>query len=140
GAAERRGGRAARRRRARGGRGMGLGAVRGEGPDDRGRAAYGTRASCLDRLPNPLPRMSHLELDRDSLVVVTGAGGFIGGHLVGELGRRGFERVRAVDIKPCERWYQQHPVEQQVADLREKDACYAALDGAYHVFNLACDM
>ena len=84
--------------------------------------------------------MSRLELDRDKLVVVTGAGGFIGGHLVGELRRRGFERVRAVDVKPLSRWYQQHPVEQQVADLREKDACYAALEGAGHVFNLACDM
>ena len=61
--------------------------------------------------------MSRLELDRHNLVVVTGAGGFVGGHLVAELRRRGFERVRALDIKPPTRWYQQHPVEQDVSDL-----------------------
>src|SRR3954447_14231345 len=81
-----------------------------------------------------------MQLDKTDSVLVAGGGGFIGGHLVGELRRRGFERVRAVDIKPRERWYQQHPVEQQVADLREKDACHAALEGAGSVFNLACDM
>jgi GDP-D-mannose 3',5'-epimerase len=84
--------------------------------------------------------MSRLALDREKLVVVTGAGGFIGGHLVGELRRRGFDAIRAVDIKPPARWYQQHPVEQQISDLREKDACYAAVEGAGYVFNLACDM
>jgi GDP-D-mannose 3', 5'-epimerase len=84
--------------------------------------------------------MSRLELDRDKLVVVTGAGGFIGGHLVGELRRRGFDSIRAVDIKPPARWYQQHAVEQQVSDLREKEACYAAAEGAGYIFNLACDM
>ncbi len=60
------------------------------------------------------------DLDRDGLVVVTGGGGFIGGHLVAELRRRGFGRVRAVDVKPTDRWYQQHDgVENVVADLRD---------------------
>jgi nucleoside-diphosphate-sugar epimerase len=82
-----------------------------------------------------------MELDPRKLVVVTGAGGFIGGHLVAELKRRGHERVRAVDIKPLGRWYQEHEgVENVSADLREKDACYAASDGASYVFNLAADM
>lgn len=43
------------------------------------------------------------DLDRNGLAVVTGGGGFIGGHLVAELQRRGFGRIRAVDIKPVAR-------------------------------------
>jgi nucleoside-diphosphate-sugar epimerase len=80
-------------------------------------------------------------MDRSESIVVTGGGGFIGGHLVAELQSRGFERIRAVDLKPLGRWYQQHDgVENVSADLREKDACYAASDGATTVFNLAADM
>jgi GDP-D-mannose 3',5'-epimerase len=82
-----------------------------------------------------------MELDPRKLVVVTGAGGFIGGHLVAELKRLGHERIRAVDIKPLGHWYQEHEgVENVSADLREKDACYAASDEASYVFNLAADM
>jgi GDP-D-mannose 3',5'-epimerase len=82
-----------------------------------------------------------LELDPSKPVVVTGAGGFIGGHLVAELQRRGFDRIRAVDLKPLGRWYQEHDgVDNVSADLREKDACYAAAEGMSTVFNLAADM
>jgi GDP-D-mannose 3', 5'-epimerase len=80
-------------------------------------------------------------MDSSKLVLVTGAGGFIGGHLVAELQRRGFERVRAVDIKPLGRWYQEHEgVENVSADLRDADACHEAAAGATSVFNLAADM
>ena len=41
-------------------------------------------------------------------IVVAGAGGFIGGHLTKELKRMGHQ-VRAVDIKPLNRWYQITP-------------------------------
>ena len=82
-----------------------------------------------------------MELDPRRLVVVTGAGGFIGGHLVAELKRRGHEQIRAVDIKPLGRWYQEHEgVENVSADLRDKDACQDASAGAAYVFNLAADM
>jgi nucleoside-diphosphate-sugar epimerase len=82
-----------------------------------------------------------LELDRSKQVVVAGAGGFIGGHLVAELKRRGFDRIRAVDIKPPSRWYQQHDgVETVTADLREIQACRAAAAGTTYLFNLAADM
>jgi GDP-D-mannose 3',5'-epimerase len=85
--------------------------------------------------------MTVVKLDRSESIVVTGGGGFIGGHLVAELQSRGFERIRAVDLKPLGRWYQQHDgVENVSADLREKDACYAAAEGATTVFNLAADM
>jgi nucleoside-diphosphate-sugar epimerase len=82
-----------------------------------------------------------LGVDRNKLVVVTGAGGFIGGHVVAELKRRGFESIRAVDIKPELRWYQRHDgVENVTADLRESDACREAVAGAASVFKLAADM
>ena len=45
-------------------------------------------------------------MNRNELVVIAGAGGFIGGHLVADLRRRGHTRLRAVDIKPFDEWYQ----------------------------------
>jgi GDP-D-mannose 3', 5'-epimerase len=82
-----------------------------------------------------------LELDRKQRVLVTGGGGFIGGHLVAELKRRGFTDIRSVDIKPLGRWYQEHDgVDNVSADLREKDACFAVAEGVAYVFNLAADM
>jgi nucleoside-diphosphate-sugar epimerase len=80
-------------------------------------------------------------VDKGKLVVVTGAGGFIGGHLVGELKRHGFDSIRGVDIKPERRWYQRHDgVENITADLRESEACHRTVAGAVNVFNLAADM
>jgi nucleoside-diphosphate-sugar epimerase len=44
-------------------------------------------------------------MDIEGLVDVAAAGGFIGGHLVMSLLERGFEKVRAVDLKPIGPWY-----------------------------------
>jgi len=77
----------------------------------------------------------------DDLVVVTGAGGFIGGHLVGELLRRGHRRIRAVDLKPFDEWFQRFPeADNRRFDLRGLDACREAAAGARDVYNLASDM
>ena len=43
---------------------------------------------------------------KDDLILVAGAGGFIGGHFVADLVRRGHTNVRAVDAKPLDEWYQ----------------------------------
>ena len=40
-------------------------------------------------------------------VLVTGAGGFIGGHLVDRLLQTGVD-VRGVDVKPLDEWHQVH--------------------------------
>jgi GDP-D-mannose 3', 5'-epimerase len=74
------------------------------------------------------------------ITVVTGAGGFIGGHLVAELRAKG-HRVRAVDIKPLGDWYQVFDdTENIVADLKLREECERACAGAGEVYQLAADM
>jgi nucleoside-diphosphate-sugar epimerase len=78
---------------------------------------------------------------KDSKIVVCGAGGFIGGHLIADLRRQGYTNLRAVDLKPKTEWYQCFvDVENLVLDLQNKQNCYSALQGAKQVFNLAADM
>ncbi len=72
--------------------------------------------------------------------LVTGAGGFIGGHLVAELLEQG-ATVRAVDCKPIEDWFQVHDAaDNRVADLALKEPCIDVVEGIADVYNLAADM
>jgi nucleoside-diphosphate-sugar epimerase len=76
----------------------------------------------------------------DRHVLVTGAGGFIGGHLVAQLLEQG-RQVRAVDAKPLDDWYQvPDGAETLSLDLRLLDACREAVGDAGSVYNLAADM
>ena len=74
-------------------------------------------------------------------VLVTGAGGFIGGHLVRRLRDEGVGQLRAVDVKPLDQWHQAFTdVENLSGNLEALDECHKAVDGVDTVFNLAADM
>jgi len=74
-------------------------------------------------------------------VVVCGAGGFIGGHLVKDLLARGVRVVRAVDIKPVNEWHQVFAgVENLSLNLKLKQHCLTATRGVDQVYQLAADM
>jgi nucleoside-diphosphate-sugar epimerase len=73
-------------------------------------------------------------------VLVTGAGGFIGGALVADLLSQG-RRVRAVDTKPPSEWHRLFPeADNRQLDLARREACEEAVDGVAWVYNLAADM
>jgi nucleoside-diphosphate-sugar epimerase len=71
-------------------------------------------------------------------VLVTGAGGFIGHHLVNSLVARG-NWVRGVDIKPHE-YAATQAHEFELLDLRRWDSCLRATRGVEEVYNLAANM
>jgi len=80
-------------------------------------------------------------IQRNDLIVFCGAGGFIGGHLVAEYRRRGYNNLRAVDIKPFSQWHQRFPdVDSLQLDLSNYESCLLALAGATWVYNHAADM
>ena len=79
--------------------------------------------------------------NKDDLIVVTGAGGFIGGSLVRYFHDQDFTNIRAVDKKPLPKWYQRTPgVESLCLDLSHRENCVRAVQGAIEVYNLAADM
>jgi GDP-D-mannose 3', 5'-epimerase len=79
--------------------------------------------------------------DANKLVLVTGAGGFIGGSLVAQLRAQGHRRIRAVDAKPLQEWYRKFDdVEKLILDLNLRQNCDAAVRGASDIYNLAANM
>ena len=78
---------------------------------------------------------------KDQTVLVTGAGGFIGGSMIAELRRQGHTRIRAVDIKPLDEWYQAFDeVENYSLDLNLRENCEQAAEGAWQIYNFAANM
>jgi GDP-D-mannose 3', 5'-epimerase len=81
------------------------------------------------------------KLQNDDLIVITGAGGFIGGNLAKYFHEKGFTRIRGVDKKPVDQWYSHVPgVENLCLDCSKEDVCEFICDGAAEVYNLAADM
>ncbi len=82
-----------------------------------------------------------MKKDSLNLIVVTGAGGFIGGNLISSLRGQGFERIRAIDSKPFEEWYQRFDdVDSLVLDLNLRENCETAAKDAFEIYNLAANM
>jgi len=80
-------------------------------------------------------------LNKDDLIVIAGAGGFIAGALTRHFHDLGFTRIRAIDKKPLPDWYQRVPgVESLSLDLSERENCRRAVEGAVEVYNMAADM
>jgi GDP-D-mannose 3',5'-epimerase len=71
-------------------------------------------------------------------ILVTGAGGFIGHHLVTYLKDRGYW-VRGVDLKPPD-FCRTRADEFEILDLRRWDSCLQATRGVEEVYALAADM
>ncbi|WP_440653721.1 NAD-dependent epimerase/dehydratase family protein [Candidatus Pelagibacter sp. HIMB1506] len=73
-------------------------------------------------------------------ILITGAGGFIGGHLTNHYQKRGY-KIICVDLKKKKNWFQiNSKLNNVVADCRDPIVCDRLTRGVDYVFNLACDM
>src|SRR5437773_425559 len=80
-------------------------------------------------------------MSKDKLIVITGAGGFIGGNLVKYFSDKGFTRIRAVDKKPICEWYLRVPeAENLCLDCSREENCKLVCEDAAEIYNLAADM
>jgi GDP-D-mannose 3',5'-epimerase len=80
-------------------------------------------------------------VNKNQKILVTGAGGFIGGALLSVMRRQGYQDLRGVDVKPFDQWYQRFDdVENLSLDLNLKENCERAAEGAGEIYNLAANM
>ena len=78
---------------------------------------------------------------KNKRILIVGAGGFIGGHLVNKLLRNG-NSIIAVDIKPKEYWFQDFDDTENYYSMDMKDIsnCRKVTKKIDYVFNMACNM
>jgi nucleoside-diphosphate-sugar epimerase len=80
-------------------------------------------------------------VDKNTRILVAGAGGFIGGSLCRYFKDKGFKNIRGVDKKPLPEWYQRTPgMEALCLDLSQEKNCRRAVEGMDEVYQLAADM
>jgi len=80
-------------------------------------------------------------MDKNKKVLIVGAGGFIGGHLVKKILENG-NQVVAVDIKPKEYWFQDFDNAQNYysTDIKDISNCRKVVKEIDYIFNMACNM
>jgi nucleoside-diphosphate-sugar epimerase len=78
---------------------------------------------------------------KNKKILVVGAGGFIGGHLVKRL-LNDENFIIATDIKPKEYWFQDFEETKNYysMDMKEIDNCRKVTKNVDYVFNMACNM
>ncbi len=81
-------------------------------------------------------------MQKNDLIVIAGAGGFIGGSLARYFTEKGFTNIRGVDKKPIDQWYQTVEGVENVpdCDLNFRENCFKVCEGAVEVYCLAADM
>ena len=73
-------------------------------------------------------------------ILICGAGGFIGGHLVNNLLKEG-HKVICADNKPFDYWFQFfQECKNYSLDLKEYDNCLKVSEGVDYIYNMACNM
>ena len=74
-------------------------------------------------------------------ILVCGAGGFIGGHLVSTLKKDSNNSIICADIKPKEYWFQYfEDLDNHSLDLKDYQNTLRVTEDVDYVFNLACNM
>ncbi len=74
-------------------------------------------------------------------ILICGAGGFIGGHLVNYFRNIGNFNIVCADIKPIEYWFQNFEDTSNFSlDLKEYENCLKVTKSVDYVFNMACNM
>ena len=74
-------------------------------------------------------------------ILVCGAGGFIGGHLVSKFIKENEFDIICADIKPKEYWFQIFDEAQNYSlDLKEYENTSKVTKGVDYIFNFACNM
>ncbi len=78
---------------------------------------------------------------KNKKILIVGAGGFIGGHLVDRLLKDG-NTIVATDIKPKEYWFQDFTEAENyyAMDMKDISNCRKVAMGVDFVFNMACNM
>jgi nucleoside-diphosphate-sugar epimerase len=78
---------------------------------------------------------------KDKKILIVGAGGFIGGHLVKRLLKDG-NSIIATDIKPKEYWFQDfiNAENHYSMDMKDIINCRKVVKNIDYVFNMACNM
>jgi len=73
-------------------------------------------------------------------ILIAGAGGFIGGHLVKNLLNEGHKLI-CVDAKPIDYWFQIYDNNENFSlDLKEYENCLKVTEGVDYIYNMACNM